>query len=246
MTRTVTRTTSEDEDLLSDDEESEIECDSESSENKEKEVAEATPEATTNETDEKEETPADAETFVQILEYSVQEKSYTVYDFSLNRSRMRVRVRRRVRMRMKMELDTQARMGMSEKRVKRGLGLSEGAKFTFTLRRTPTSSHRFSYTAVQFAENPSQARQCFVIHAVKNQVQKRLYSWRYFQARFSERRRSTVLLEAAERSRRWITPGTGLDSAETQELLDLKRDFETADARFYNALVIFKLEYLAH
>ncbi|EAU90989.2 hypothetical protein CC1G_02376 [Coprinopsis cinerea okayama7 len=114
----------------------------------------------------------------------------------------------------------------------------------FTLRRTPPMLYRHRYTASQFVEDPVRARWSFACNAILHEVQAQMWSRRFFEAKFAERKRFV------ERSTRdlivsmGLTPQNPLFMAEKQELDYLRRDLDPSEARFYHALAQFEIQKL--
>ncbi|KAJ7124548.1 hypothetical protein C8R44DRAFT_704054 [Mycena epipterygia] len=115
---------------------------------------------------------------------------------------------------------------------------------SFVFHRTPSSSYRFRYTSEEFKTSRARARWAFAIAAVIHDVQRAHWAWRYFKQRFAERRRFVHLNKADKIARQNLTPWIVLDDDETAELNLLKAQLAPADARFYNAIADYEIQFL--
>lgn len=115
---------------------------------------------------------------------------------------------------------------------------------SFIFHRTPSSSYRFRYTSEEFKTSRARARWAFAIAAVIHDVQRAHWAWRYFKQRFAERRRFVHLNKADKIARQNLTPWIVLDDEETEELNLLKSQLPPADARFYNAIADYEIQFL--
>ncbi|PPR01646.1 hypothetical protein CVT24_001622 [Panaeolus cyanescens] len=114
----------------------------------------------------------------------------------------------------------------------------------FQLRRTPPSLLRYRYTSDQFAEDPVRSRWSFACSAALHQAQERLWSRRFFETRFSERKRFVELSTRNLIVHMGLTPQQPLNSTELGELEYLRRDLNPSEARFYHALSEFEIQKL--
>ncbi|TFK17049.1 hypothetical protein FA15DRAFT_676340, partial [Coprinopsis marcescibilis] len=115
----------------------------------------------------------------------------------------------------------------------------------FTLRRTPPTLFRHRYTANQFSEDPVRARWSFACNAALYEVQAKLWSRKFFEAKFAERKRFVELSTRALIVSMGLTPQNPLSMAEKQELEFLRRDLDPSEARFYHALAQFEIQKLS-
>lgn len=115
---------------------------------------------------------------------------------------------------------------------------------TFELRRTPPSLVRYRYTPDQFAEDPIRSRWSFACSATLHQAQERLWSRRFFEARFTERKRFVELTTRSLIVSMGLTPQNPLNMVETGELEYLRQELNPSEARFYQALAEFEIQNL--
>jgi hypothetical protein len=109
----------------------------------------------------------------------------------------------------------------------------------FSLSRTPTSVYRFFHLNRSYDGNLARDRWVFATQAVLHIVQRRLWSWRYFKARFVDRNRFCQLWYCKNLTDHIFA----LTSEERRELEHLEQMLHPADARFYRSIarVHFKL-----
>ncbi|KAF9462351.1 hypothetical protein BDZ94DRAFT_1322722 [Collybia nuda] len=120
----------------------------------------------------------------------------------------------------------------------------DGLNQSFLLRRTPPTLLRYRYTPDQFAEDPVRSRWSFACSAALHQVQEKLWSRRFFEARFEERKRFVELSTRALIVQMGLTPQSPLSMVEKGELEYLRRDLNPSEARFYHALAAFEIQKL--
>jgi hypothetical protein len=106
------------------------------------------------------------------------------------------------------------------------------SKGEINLLRIPASAHRFRYSPKAFEESQARARWSFAVGAVLYNVRRRLWSWRFFKARFAERRRFIELYYCWHFADNY----DGLNEAEQAELKDLERNLAPADTHFYRSI----------
>ncbi|KDR67823.1 hypothetical protein GALMADRAFT_129997 [Galerina marginata CBS 339.88] len=114
----------------------------------------------------------------------------------------------------------------------------------FQLRRTPPSLVRYRYTPHQFDEDPARSRWAFACGAALHQAQEKLWSRRFFQARFAERKRFVELTTRSLIVSMGLTPQKPLNPTESGELEYLRRELNPSEARFYQALSAFEIQKL--
>ncbi|GLB44990.1 hypothetical protein LshimejAT787_1900680 [Lyophyllum shimeji] len=114
----------------------------------------------------------------------------------------------------------------------------------FTLRRVPPALLRYRYTPHQFAEDPVRSRWSFACSAALHQAQEALWSRRFFEARFAERKRYVELTTRALIVQMVLTPQVPLTLVEKGELEYLRQDLNPSEARFYQALAEFEIQKL--
>jgi hypothetical protein len=109
----------------------------------------------------------------------------------------------------------------------------------FSLNRTPTSVYRFLHINRPYDGKLARDRWAFATQAVLHIVQRRLWSWRYFKARFAERNRFCRLWYC----KNLIDDILALTFEERRELEHLEQTLHPADAQFYRSIarVHFKL-----
>ncbi|CAA7260803.1 unnamed protein product [Cyclocybe aegerita] len=112
------------------------------------------------------------------------------------------------------------------------------------MRKTPPSLLRYRYTPQRFLEDPVRARWAFAGNAALHQAQEKLWSRRFFKARFMERKRFVELSTRCLIVTMGLTPQKPLTSAENGELEHLRRDLNPSEARFYQALCEFEIQKL--
>ncbi|KAJ3506012.1 hypothetical protein NLJ89_g7110 [Agrocybe chaxingu] len=112
------------------------------------------------------------------------------------------------------------------------------------MRKTPPSLLRYRYTPQRFSEDPVRARWAFACSAALHLAQERLWSRRFFEARFRERKRFVELSTRALIVTMGLTPQKPLTSIENGELEHLRRDLNPSEARFYQALCEFEIQKL--
>lgn len=115
---------------------------------------------------------------------------------------------------------------------------------SFLLRRTPPTLLRYRYTPDQFAEDPVRSRWSFACSAALHQAQEKLWSRRFFEARFEERKKFVELSTRALIVQMGLTPQSPLSIVEKGELEYLRRDLNPSEARFYHALASFEIQKL--
>jgi hypothetical protein len=115
---------------------------------------------------------------------------------------------------------------------------------SFTLRRTPPFLHRYRYAPHAYAEDPVRARWSFACNAVLHEVQAKMWSRRFFEEKFNDRKRFVELSTRDMVVRMGLTPQQPLTMAERQELDFLRRDLDPSEARFYHALAAFEIQKL--
>lgn len=115
---------------------------------------------------------------------------------------------------------------------------------TFDLRRTAPSLLRYRYTPHEFAEDPVRSRWAFACSAALHQAQERLWSRRFFEARFTERKRFVDLTTRSLIVSMGLTPQNPLNSSEQGELDYLRRELNPSEARFYQTLAEFEIQKL--
>lgn len=114
----------------------------------------------------------------------------------------------------------------------------------FVLTRTPPSLIRYRYTPDQFLEDPVRSRWNFACAIALHQAQEKLWSRRFFEARFAERKRYVELTTRSLIVLMGLTPQNPLTMAEKGELEYLRRDLNPSEARFYQALAEFDIQKL--
>lgn len=114
----------------------------------------------------------------------------------------------------------------------------------FQLRRTPPSLLRYRYSPREFSEDPVRSRWAFACNAALHQAQEKLWSRKFFEARFQERKRFVELTTRSLIVSMGLTPQRPLTPAETGELEYLRRDLNPSEARFYHALSSFEIQKL--
>ncbi|KAF5376289.1 hypothetical protein D9615_008531 [Tricholomella constricta] len=114
----------------------------------------------------------------------------------------------------------------------------------FTLMRIPPTLLRYRYTPDQFAEDPVRSRWSFACSAALHQAQEVLWSRRFFEARFAERKRYVALTTRALIVQMGLTPQAPLTPVEKGELEYLRRELNPSEARFYQALAEFEIQKL--
>jgi len=114
----------------------------------------------------------------------------------------------------------------------------------FQLRRTPPSQLRYRYTPQEFSEDPVRSRWSFACNAALHHAQEKLWSRRFFETRFKERKRFVELATRSLIVGMGLTPQMPLSSAETGELEYLLRNLNPSEARFYHALSWFEIQKL--
>ncbi|KIM45643.1 hypothetical protein M413DRAFT_344967 [Hebeloma cylindrosporum] len=114
----------------------------------------------------------------------------------------------------------------------------------FQLRRTPPSLLRYRYSPHEFSEDPVRSRWAFACNAALHQAQEKLWSRRFFEARFQERKRFVELTTRSLIVNMGLTPQRPLTPAETGELEYLRRNLNPSEARFYHALSSFEIQKL--
>jgi len=112
------------------------------------------------------------------------------------------------------------------------------------MRKTPPSLLRYRYNARQFDEDPIRSRWAFACNAALHQAQERLWSRRFFEARFKERKRFVSLSTRSLIVGMGLTPQNPLNALEKGELEYLRRDMNPSEARFYQALCEFEIQKL--
>ncbi|TFK64971.1 hypothetical protein BDN72DRAFT_846149 [Pluteus cervinus] len=114
----------------------------------------------------------------------------------------------------------------------------------FQLRRTPPSLVRYRYTQYQFAEDPVRSRWSFAASSALHIAQSQLWSRRFFEARFKERKRFVELTVRSLIVSMRLTPQTPLSLVESGELEYLRQELDPSEARFYQALAEFEIQKL--
>lgn len=114
----------------------------------------------------------------------------------------------------------------------------------FILRRISPSLLRYRYTSGEFLEDPVRSRWAFACNAALHIAQERLWSQRFFEARFTERKRFVELTTRSLIAAMGLTPQMPLLPAEKGELEHLRRDLNPSEARFYQALAEFEIQKL--
>ncbi|KAJ7090797.1 hypothetical protein B0H15DRAFT_836939 [Mycena belliarum] len=117
-------------------------------------------------------------------------------------------------------------------------------RYPFIFRRTPPAAYRFRYTDAQLKENRARARWGFAIAATIDQVQRTRLTWPYLKKRFGEQKRFIELSIRRKTDLQSLTPRTPLNDEETDELIRLRTDLSSCDARFYNSVAEFELRKL--
>jgi hypothetical protein len=120
----------------------------------------------------------------------------------------------------------------------------DGLNQSFLLRKTPPTLLRYRYTQDQFTEDPVRSRWSFACSAALHQAQEKLWSQRFFEARFEERKRFVELSTRALIVQMGLTPQSPLSIVEKGELEYLRRDLNPSEARFYHALAAFEIQKL--
>ncbi|KAG5731843.1 hypothetical protein E4T56_gene13803 [Termitomyces sp. T112] len=115
---------------------------------------------------------------------------------------------------------------------------------SFTLQRTPPNLLRYRYTPQQFAEDPVRSRWSFVCSAALHQAQAALWSRRFFEERFRERKRYVELTTRDLIVQMGLTPQVPLTQVERGELEYLRQELDPSEARFYQALSDFEIQKL--
>lgn len=98
--------------------------------------------------------------------------------------------------------------------------------------KTPASLHRFRHLDRKYDVNLAYSRWSFATRAVLFQVHQRLWSWRFFEGRFTERRRFIELYCRQYLSNR----PEALNKRELAELKTLQRCLHPADVHFYRSI----------
>jgi len=114
----------------------------------------------------------------------------------------------------------------------------------FQLRRTPPSLLRYRYTPQEFFEDRVRSRWAFACNAALHQAQEKLWSRRFFETRFEERKRFVELTTRSLIVSMGLTPQMPLSTAEMGELEYLRRNLNPSEARFYHALSSFEIQKL--
>ncbi|TFK44065.1 hypothetical protein BDQ12DRAFT_593650, partial [Crucibulum laeve] len=114
----------------------------------------------------------------------------------------------------------------------------------FCLRRISPSLVRYRYTDRQFSEDPVRSRWSFACDAALHLAQEKLWARRFFEARFTERKRFVELTIRSLIVEQGLTPQRPLNTSETAELEYLRRDLNPSEARFYQALAQFEIQKL--
>jgi hypothetical protein len=114
----------------------------------------------------------------------------------------------------------------------------------FQLRRTPPSLLRYRYSPREFSEDPVRSRWAFACNAALHQAQEKLWSRKFFEARFQERKRFVELTTRSLIISMGLTPQRPLTPVETGELEHLRRGLNPSEARFYHALSSFEIQKL--
>ncbi|KAG6845148.1 hypothetical protein H0H87_012944 [Tephrocybe sp. NHM501043] len=129
------------------------------------------------------------------------------------------------------------------KTTRREDSLDEGNE-PFTLTRTPPSLLRYKYTPQQFMEDPARSRWAFACSAAIHQAQEVMWSRRFFDERFRERKRYVELTTRDLIVQLGLTPQSPLTQAEKGDLEYLRQTLDPSEARFYQALSDFEIQKL--
>ncbi|KAG6867493.1 hypothetical protein C0993_002131, partial [Termitomyces sp. T159_Od127] len=114
----------------------------------------------------------------------------------------------------------------------------------FILQRTPSNLLRYKYTPQQYAEDPVRSRWAFACSAALHQAQAALWSRRFFEERFRERKRYVELTTRDLIVQMGLTPQVPLTQVERGELEYLRQELDPSEARFYQALSDFEIQKL--
>lgn len=114
----------------------------------------------------------------------------------------------------------------------------------FELRRTPPYLVRYRYTPSQFEEDPVRSRWAFATSAATHIAQSQLWSRKFFEQRFSERKRFVELTTRSLIVSQRLTPQNPLSAVEQAELDYLRQELDPSEARFYQALAEFEIQKL--
>lgn len=114
----------------------------------------------------------------------------------------------------------------------------------FILQRTPPNLLRYKYTPQQHAEDPVRSRWAFACSAALHQAQAALWSRRFFEERFRERKRYVELTTRDLIVQMGLTPQVPLTQGERGELEYLRQELDPSEARFYQALSDFEIQKL--
>ncbi|KAG6903629.1 hypothetical protein DXG01_016179, partial [Tephrocybe rancida] len=123
-------------------------------------------------------------------------------------------------------------------------GSPEDRDEPFVLTQTPPSLLRYKYTPQQFKEDPARSRWSFACSAALHQAQESLWSRRFFENRFSERKRYVELTTRDLIVQLGFTPQVPLTLGEQRELDHLRQELDPSEARFYQALSDFEIQKL--
>ncbi|PFH49014.1 hypothetical protein AMATHDRAFT_76430 [Amanita thiersii Skay4041] len=115
---------------------------------------------------------------------------------------------------------------------------------SFTLQRTPPALVRYRYTDRQFSEDPAGSRWSFACAASLHLAQAKIWSRRFFEARFQERKRFVELSTRSSIVKMGLTPQNPLNVTEKRELDYLRRNLDPSEARFYQAMAEFEIQKL--
>lgn len=116
------------------------------------------------------------------------------------------------------------------------------AKQIFTFTRTPPAALRFRYNPAQFSKSATRARWSFALSAALLEARRRLWSWSYFKARGSERKKYLELSKRIGINDREYTPTTPLSDDEWSVINQLRQDLRPSDGRFYESLMEYELD----